>query len=303
MRTWLSIVTFALATSCDPAATPRDGTAIDAARDAASIDRRPASDGGTRDTPASRDGNVVDRAFADSTAADRTAHDSAVPDSARPDGALAPCEAIAGEVYASLAIQGSPSDRVPAQHADLNVKLRGWEPTSGTLGLIDLAGDTDLPAPKLYSLFVDDRVPTFVRNYRVYDWDWGCNCRGAVVTDWEATLTGFAVTPGEVIECPRSGYDIGGNNAAMVLFVDDDSITLKYTPEDNVVLGYTIHLVGICVEPSLRARYQANRAAGTSELPVLRPDQPLGRARGNELIAAIRDTGSFMDPRSRKDWW
>lgn len=283
MRLWCLGLPLVLVLSCEPTATP--------------------SDGGTRDVAVDRDASVVDSAVADSTAPDSTAPDSAAPDSAHPDAALAPCEAIAGETYASLAIQGSPSDRVPAEHADLNVKLRGWESTSGTLGLIDLAGDTDLLAPKLYSLFVDDRVPTFVRNYRVYDWDWGCNCRGAPVTDWETTLSGFSVTPGEVIECPRSGYDIGSDYAAMVLYVDDDSITLKYTPEDNVVQGYTIHLVGICVEPSLRARYQANRAAGTSELPVLRADQPLGRARGSELIAAIRDTGSFMDPRSRKDWW
>lgn len=29
----------------------------------------------------------------------------------------------------------------------------------------------------------------------------------------------------------------------------------------------------------------------------------IGTAIGNELGVAIRDTGSLMDPRSRKDWW
>ena len=29
----------------------------------------------------------------------------------------------------------------------------------------------------------------------------------------------------------------------------------------------------------------------------------VGRARGNEIQVAIRDTGRFMDPRTRKDWW
>jgi hypothetical protein len=36
---------------------------------------------------------------------------------------------------------------------------------------------------------------------------------------------------------------------------------------------------------------------------VLKSRQPLGRALGTEVRAAVRDTGSLMDPRSRKDWW
>jgi hypothetical protein len=257
--------------------------ARDGANDTARPDDGPGPDGGAADVPAAPDGG------GDTDGGT--------------DGALPPCEAIPEASYASLTIQGSPTDRPPAQHADLNVKLRGWEPAGGELGLIDLAGATDPNAPRLFSLFADDRVPAFVHNYRVYDWDWGCNCRGALVTDWDATLVGMGVTPGEILQCPRSGYDIGQGNAALVLFVDDDSITLKFTREDNVVSGYTIHLVGVCVEPTLRARYEANRAAGTTELPTLQGDQPLGRARGTQLIVAIRDTGAFMDPRSRKDWW
>jgi hypothetical protein len=89
----------------------------------------------------------------------------------------------------------------------------------------------------------------------------------------------------------------------MVLFADDDTITLKYTRDDNVVHGYTVHLSGICVEPTLLALYRALNDAGRSSLPALRPDQPLGRARGDQVYAAVRDTGAWMDPRSRKDWW
>jgi len=269
----------------------------------------PIGDLKSRDHSQGIDGSVADVSTApdvagsDRAGVDRTGTDSARADSTRADSALAPCQEIPGMTYQSLAIEGSPTDRPPAQHADLNVELRGWQPTGGTLGLIDLNGDTDTGAPKLYTLFADDRTPTFVRNYQVYDWDWGCNCRGALVTDWETTLSGMAVAPGEIIQCPRSDYNIGADNTALVLFVDDNSITLKYTANDNVVHGYTIHLVGVCVEPSLRARYDANRAAGSTELPALRGDQSLGRARGSELIVAIRDTGAFMDPRSRKDWW
>ena len=67
--------------------------------------------------------------------------------------------------------------------------------------------------------------------------------------------------------------------------------------------GYTIHLVGICPEPSLKALYESCDAAGRGSLPALHGDEPLGRSRGSSFLVAIRDTGSFMDPRSQKDWW
>jgi len=78
---------------------------------------------------------------------------------------------------------------------------------------------------------------------------------------------------------------------------------LKYTREDNVVAGYTLHLENICVDANLLALYRQLNAAGRSELPALRPGQSLGRASGSEIDAAIRDSGAFLDPRSRKDWW
>jgi hypothetical protein len=183
------------------------------------------------------------------------------------------------------------------------VKLRGWTVVGGTLGLVDIPGPTDANAPKLDTLFAPDRVPAFVANYAVNNWDWGTNSPAGPITDWEVTLAGFGTAPGEVLGLPVSGYDIGAGRQARVLFADDDSITLKYTGEDNVIWGYTIHVVGICVEPGLRALYDARDAAGRAELPALFGDQPFGRARGLEIQVAIRDTGAFMDPRSQKDWW
>jgi hypothetical protein len=43
--------------------------------------------------------------------------------------------------------------------------------------------------------------------------------------------------------------------------------------------------------------------AGRLDLAALRPGQPLGRATGVQIDVAVRDDGSFMDPRSAKDWW
>jgi hypothetical protein len=89
----------------------------------------------------------------------------------------------------------------------------------------------------------------------------------------------------------------------MVLYATYDTLTLKYTREDNVVRGYTVHLAGVCPEPRLLALYQSSNASGRGSLPALRGNQPLGRARGGSVLVAIRDTGAWMDPRSDKDWW
>jgi hypothetical protein len=59
----------------------------------------------------------------------------------------------------------------------------------------------------------------------------------------------------------------------------------------------------VCVEPSLLALYETLDDAGRVQLPALRGGQPFGRALGTEIRVAIRDAGTFMDPRSRKDWW
>ncbi len=169
--------------------------------------------------------------------------------------------------------------------------------------MVDYAGNVDPNAPQLYTLFGNQRTPIFNAAYRVYQWDWDCNCRGGPITKWDVTLLGMRTTPGEIIHLPVAGYDVGGGYGALVLYAEPTRLTLKYTREDNVVAGYTLHLENICVDANLLALYRQLNAAGRSELPALWPGQPLGRAPGTEIDAAIRDSGSFLDPRSRKDWW
>ncbi|MCC7539641.1 MAG: hypothetical protein IT379_25690, partial [Deltaproteobacteria bacterium] len=194
-------------------------------------------------------------------------------------------------------------DRPPPEHGDLNLELRGWTPVDHELGLVDIDGPTDDIAPTLATLFADDRVPTFVAGFAVHQWDWGCNCRGGPIDAPEVTLSALGTDAGEILEAPDSGYDIGDGHDVLVLYIGDESVTLKYTREDNVVSGYTVHLQGVCVDPRLRALYHASDRAGRADLPALRGNQAFARARGDRVLVAIRDTGSFMDPRSRKDWW
>jgi hypothetical protein len=213
------------------------------------------------------------------------------------------CQAIPGENYGTLSVNPPPTDRPAEVHADLNLALRGYQPTGAYLGLVDHNGSGDNNAPQLPGLFSDDRTGTVNAVYQVYDWNWGCNCRGDLLTNWDVTLAGLAVTPEETIHVPNSGYTIGDGYEVLVLYASTDRITLKFTRDDNVVSGYTLHLEDVCVEPNLLALYQVWNNAGRSRLPALRPGQAFGRARNGEIGVAIRDNGTFMDPRSRKDWW
>ena len=213
------------------------------------------------------------------------------------------CEPIPGVEYGTLDVDGPPTDRPAELHADLNLALRGYQVTDAYRGLVDYDGSDDSNAPQLNTLFPDRRVPAFTTVYQVYDWDWDCNCRADLLAYPDVTLAGMGVVPGEVLALPDSGYDIGSGYEALVLYATEERITLKYTREDNVVRGYTIHVENVCVEPSLLALYRTWNDAGRGRLPALRGRQPFGRARGGEIGVAIRDTGTVMDPRARQSWW
>lgn len=216
-----------------------------------------------------------------------------------------PCQMIGGQSYDAIPIASAPSDRPAEQHPDLNLMIRGWEETNAPRGLVDYGGGTDSQAPRLYGLFADNRTPTFTSTHRVYDWNWDSMTRGSPIDAWPVTLLGMGTAVGETIHLPpRDGPDIyQGTWYALVLYATNQSITLKYTREDNVGGGYTIHVENVCVEPNLLALYEQMNQSGRGNLPALRAGQPFARARGSEILVAIRDAGSFMDPRSRKDWW
>jgi hypothetical protein len=214
-----------------------------------------------------------------------------------------PPSEIVGESYGDFPINSEPTTPPAEQHADLNLAMRGYAPIGAHKGLVDYSGGTDPNAPQLPGLFADGRTPTFSTVYQVYGWDWERKHRGEPVTNPEVTMAGLAMTPGETVHVPHSGYTIGGGYTVLVLYATPERITLKYTPDDHVIWGYTLHVENIHVEPRLLALYQSCNEAGRGRLPALRAGQAFGRARGNEIGVVIRDRGAFMDPRSRKDWW
>jgi hypothetical protein len=221
------------------------------------------------------------------------------------------CPTISSATFDLIPIDGPAADHPDYLHGDLNLAQRWYSAISDTLGLVDYPGSTDPNAPQLAGLFEPHRVPAISSVYQVNDWIWACGahgCRGSAITDPNVTLAGFLTTPGEDIYIPERGPEIyGGGYRVMVLYAEEKRITLGYTRQDTVANGYAVHIEGVCVDPNLLALYQAQRDADgwhvTGFLPGLGNNQALGTVFGAEIKVAIRDQGTFMDPRSRKDWW
>ncbi len=215
--------------------------------------------------------------------------------------------------------------RPAADHADKNLALRGYT-TNTDAGLrrelVDYGTDDPIQPPQFATLFAPPRVPALRGFYRVHDWIWAPSPepgrRGAALTTWPVTALGLAVTPGETLHVPISGYAIGQGHAVIVLYADEQRVALRYAREDSAgAPGYTVHVDDLCTDPNLLALYrQLDAATGpryvyrppeqrpyTYALPVLPAGQPIGVARSAEVIVAIVDTGSFMDPRSCDEWW
>jgi|GEM_PF-861315 len=229
-----------------------------------------------------------------------------------------PCPTTSEATFDLIPIEGQPlSDHPDFMHADLNLALRGYTPISETLALTFYNGSTDPNAPQLQGLFEPNRIPQISHVYQVNEWIWDAGqcqgnprgCRGEPVAEfWPVTVVGIAVTPGEPIHIPeRSPVIYRGGYVSMVLYAEEQRITLTYTRRDNVAGGYTIHLENFCVDPNLLALYRSQRDDNgwhtSGFLPALRNNQAIGVALSGEIRVAVRDAGSFMDPRSQKDWW
>ena len=213
------------------------------------------------------------------------------------------CASIPGENYRQTWIIPPPTDRPAETHPDLNLSIRGYAPTNARKDFVFYRGDTDEKAVQLSGLLGHGSRAVISSVYRVYDWDWTRHRRAGLLSDPEVTLMGLAVTPGDIIYLPDSGRTLGEGFEALLLYANSTSLTIKYTREDNVTNGYSLHLEHICPEPRLLTLYQNCNARGRLRLPALRSGHALGRASGSELVVAIRDNGDFMDPRSGKDWW
>ncbi len=216
------------------------------------------------------------------------------------------CSAIPGVSYGSLApLYTPPPSHDIEVNPDYRLTVLGYTTVDEYMGLVDYTGATDDLAPQFDYLFADRRLPAFLQTYRVNGWDWEQMIPTPPSGVWPVTALGLGTESGEIVHVPHGGRTINAQYGyeVLVLYADQNEITLKYTLQDNIANGYTIYIAGVCTEPSLLALYQSLDAAGRHELPALAGGQPLGRARGGEIVVTIRDSAEPMDPRSRKDWW
>lgn len=221
------------------------------------------------------------------------------------------CAGSSAASYNLIPIDGKRADRPDYLHADLNLSMRGYELTSGSLSLVNYSGSTDANAPQLAGLFEPNRFSGISSVYQVYNWNWACGaqgCRGPLITTPPVTLMSLIAGAGVSIYLPERSPDIyGGGYKAMVLYAEERRITLGYTRQDTVANGYAIHLEDLCVDPNLltlyRAQVDGNGFHATGWLPGLKNNQSIGTALNSEIKVTVRDRGTFMDPRSRKDWW
>jgi hypothetical protein len=210
--------------------------------------------------------------------------------------------------FAKVSVQGGSLGQPAAGSPDVNLSLRGYTAINAFLGLVNYNGDTDPEAPQMGAIFTPARLPGFAAAHQVYDWNWGCNpptgCRGELLTyPYTVTLLEMSTTPGEVLSVPSRQQGIGSGFVAMVLYAEESRLTVTYTREDSPAIGYLLHFEGAAVAPELLALYRQLDAAGRRELPALRNGEAWGVAAGPSIKAAVRDSGTFMDPRACKDWW
>ncbi|MBI4129764.1 hypothetical protein HY468_00440, partial [Candidatus Roizmanbacteria bacterium] len=99
------------------------------------------------------------------------------------------------------------------------------------------------------------------------------------------------------------GYDIGGGYQYKVIYATQNELTMNVLGTDYAIEGYSMHFVDMCVDPNLVALYTKLHNEGRRFLPAVKKGQRLGVAKGREVKVAIRDSGSYLDPRSKLDWW
>jgi len=197
-----------------------------------------------------------------------------------------------------------------ATSPDLNLNVRGWYEVDESLSLVRYSYPPDDPPdrshPLLLSAVAGSNGLAFTSTYQLYDWDWlGCNCPvPRPRSPYPVTLLGLRTTPGQPIHIARRDLPVDpAGLVAMVMYADAGQLALKYTREDRVDTGYLVHLSNLCVDPNLLTLYERLDSAGRHWLPGVRNDSIIGTALGSEVRVSVRDSGSFLDPRSWQDWW
>ena len=229
------------------------------------------------------------------------------------------CPITSTAQYSLISFQGGAykGNKLTDENADMRLSVLGYTSNAisanAALALVDYNGAADANAPRLHGIFEPNRIPAFKKNYQRRDWNWNENSAppfgtpGGANNDWPVSVLDMAATKGEGIYIPERGPTNSGlNTQAMMLYADDDEVTLVYGDQDRPDAGYVAYITNFCVDPQLVASYRAQLKDGkrsTGKLPAIRNNEKIGVAKFDYVTVAIRDNGPFLDPRSRKDWW
>lgn len=209
--------------------------------------------------------------------------------------------------FDSVPVEGGGFDGPAETSPDLNLSIRSYTPTTAYLGLVNYGGDTDPNAPQIAGMFQTPRLPPFIAAHRVYDWNWNCNpptgCRGNPIDTYAVTLLEMKAPIGEGIAMPSRGPKIRDQFIGMVLYAEPNRITFVYLSADTPAQGYLVHVEDVAIAPELVALYRKLNSEGRKRLPALRNGEVFGVVDKGMIKIAMRDTGSFLDPRACKDWW
>jgi hypothetical protein len=250
-----------------------------------------------------------------------------LPATLRGETAVFSCPTSSSNVYVGGAVTQEELDnpvRPAYDHADKNIALRSYTLNTDSglkRELVDYGAGDPAPPPQFATLFSPTRVPDFSGFYQVHNWNWATSpapgTRGDPIQSPPVTALGLKGSAGEMLRIPSSGYDIGGGFEAVVLFADEDTVTLAYTRFDTAARGYAVHIDNICTDPNLLALYNSlddpqgpryvyvdpgNRPYAY-DLPTLAAGQPIGTVGAGDPVVAIADTGTLQDPRSCNEWW
>lgn len=224
--------------------------------------------------------------------------------------ALYTCPASSSQSYTTLTTYRPRPN--PESNPELNLSMRSYTEVNQKAELIFYGGDTDPVMPPNFGTLFPNRLPSMIKSYSVYSWDYANNRRGTgIETNWPVNLIGLYTNPGEPIVGPTAGRDIGGGHVLMVLYATENLIVFTHSYADLFTNdqgnwqadGYLIYVDDICVDRNLLNIYQQQNAAGRGSLPVIATGQVFGYGKGVDIKVGIRDSMDWMDPRSQKDWW
>jgi len=216
------------------------------------------------------------------------------------DRVYASVQSAATDPDINITLRGNSKVNPPYPNPDTNIGNQA--DLNADKVLIDIGGETDPKAPQLGTITGNAiSNPSIKELYQIKDYNGAAIIPPDYSNNWGVTLMTW-LNAGQAIKVPQSGYDIGEGYQAVILYAAKDQITISYTNGgDGIVRGYTIHVINFPkIDPNLVSMYEQYISQGkVIELPC---GYTLGTSNGSELVS-IRDTGSFMDPRSKKDWW